>query len=128
MNKIVLKYVRNIAIPMNTIHPRHMGERRLSMFHAGTILARNGLARHGENLRRTEIILHFKNNEPMLERALVTTGEKTYKSAVEKMLAGVEGTVLVKEIKLPQPLPEGGKCAEPTPAIRDPIGLLIRIL
>lgn len=128
MNKIVLKYVRNISIPMNTIHPRHMGERRLSMFHAGTILARNGLSRHGENLRRTEITIMFKYNEPMLERALVTTGEKTYKSAVEKLLSGVEGKVLVKEIKFPQPLAEGGKRNEPSPAIADPIGLLIRIL
>lgn len=113
---------------MNAIHPRHMGERRLSMLHAGTILARNGLSRHGQNFRRTEIRLLFKNNEPMLERALVTTGEKTYRSAVEKLLSGVAGTVMVGEIKRPQPLAEGGKRAEPSPEIRDPIGLLIRLL
>ena len=113
---------------MNTIHPRHMNERRLSMFHAGTILARNGLSRHGENLRRTEITLLFKNNEPMLERALVKTGERTYEDALKKLLSDVAGTVIVKEIKFPQPLPEGGKRAEPSPAIADPIGLLIRIL
>ena len=114
---------------MNTIHPRHMDERRLSMFHAGTILARNGLSRHGQNFRRTEITLLFKNNEPMLERALVATKEKTYKSAVEKLLSGIGGTLIVKEIKFPQPLPdEMGKRAAPSPAIADPIGLLIRIL
>lgn len=124
----MLKYVRNISSSMGTIHPRQMHERRLSMFHAGTILARNGLARHGENLRRTEITLLFKKNEPMLERALVNTGEKTYKSAVEKLLSEVAGKIMVREIKFPQPLAEGGKRAEPSPAIADPIGLLIRIL
>jgi len=113
---------------MKTIHPRDMHERRLSMFHAGTILARNGLSRHGQNFRRTEITLLFKNNEPMLERALVATSEKTYRDAVRKLLSDVAGTVIVKEIRFPQPLPEGGKRAEPSPAIADPIGLLIRIL
>ncbi len=113
---------------MGTIHPRHIGERRLSMLHAGTILARNGLSRHGQNFRRTEIRLLFKNNEPMLERARVVTGENTYRSAVERLLSGVAGTVIVKEIKRPQPLPEGGKRAEPSPEIRNPIGLLIRVL
>ncbi len=113
---------------MKTIHPRDMHERRLSMFHAGTILARNGLSRHGENFRRTEITLLFKRNEPMLERALVSTGEKTYRDALRKLLSEVCGTVIVKEIKLPQPLPECGKRAEPTPATANPIGLLIRIL
>ena len=98
------------------------------MFHAGTLLARNGLSRHGENFRRTEITLLFKMNEPMLERALVVTGEKTYKGAVSKLLSEVAGKLMVKEIKFPQPLPEGGKRAEPSPAIADPIGLLIRIL
>jgi len=125
----VLKYLRDNTIPMNTIHPRQMHERRLSMFHAGTILARNGLSRHGENLRRTEITLFFKNNGPMLEKALVETGERTYKDALRKLLSDVAGTVIVKEIKPPQPLPdEMGRRAEASEAIRNPIGLLIRIL
>jgi hypothetical protein len=99
------------------------------MLHAAVLLSRNGLHGYGMNMRRTWLKLPFKGNEPMLEQALKTTGEDKYSSAVRKILSDVAGTVLVKEIKLPQPLPdEMGRRAEPTPAIANPIALLIRIL
>jgi len=105
-----------------------MAERRLSMLHGATLLTRSGLHGYGINHRRTWIKLHFRGIEPALELALASTGKSTYRDAVSELLSGVGGKVVVEELKPPQPLPEGGRRAEPTPATASPLGLLIRFL
>jgi hypothetical protein len=107
-----------------------MRERGLSMLHAATLLTRSGIHGYGLNRRKTWIKVPLKGRSPALEGLMEKNGAKSEKEAVRSLLSKVEGTVLIEEIKPPQPLPEapGMKPAQPGPKIRNPIALLIRFL
>ena len=113
---------------------------------AANMLTSKGI-HYGIKWKRRELLVEFKHGcddpskLPMtragrmyrtglaLKELMKETNSSTEKEAVEKLLAKWPVYNDVQEKKLPQPLPdEMGRRSEPSPAIANPIGLLIRIL
>lgn len=113
------------------------------IFNALNLLTKKGI-HYGIRWRRRELLVEFKNGCPNPETLPMTRAGRMYRTglALENLMKET-GTsspaeavyrllgedVFIEEIRPPQPLKdEMGRRAEASEAIRNPIGLLIRIL